>query len=305
MLLYSWLLLIICLPAGCQKNSSPTTTQPYRINGRLAIDGLTRTYLLNLPPGYYIDSTNYALVIGLHGLGGSALQFERDYAFTQKAGKENFIVVYPEGVAGSGILALRSWNAGSCCDEAMYRQIDDVKFISQLITTLTSRYNIDGKRIYITGMSNGAMMAYRLACELPDKIAAIAPVSGTLLTTQPCQPGKQVAVLHIHSLADTKVPYKGGKGLAGYYFAPVDSGLHVWQVNDICLTAPVQQVYPTYTITEWSNQQNKVFVSSYITTDGGHAWPGGLKSTSRADTPSTAFVATDVIWNFFRQHRLN
>lgn len=267
--------------------------------GSIYMDGIRRTYLINLPPHYYQDAAYFPLVIGLHGLGGDAIQFERDYHFTDKSNSAGFIALYPEGVESNGILGLRSWNAGNCCDYAMDQHIDDVKFIRTLMDQLSASYRVDTKRIYVTGMSNGAMMTYRLACELSDKIAAIAPVSGTLVVTQPCAATHVIPVLHIHSEIDTKVPYAGGIGLAGYYFPPVDSGLQVWAKLDSCgpMAAPAR--YTDYTINIWPNS-----VYLYLTQDGGHAWPGGLQSTAFSDPPSTAFNATDLIWDFFARYSL-
>ena len=154
-------------------------------------------------------------------------------------------------------------------------------------------------------MSNGAMMAYRLACELSNKIAAIAPVSGTLLTTQPCQPERPVPLLHIHSQLDTKVPYNGGTGIGGYYFPPVDSALQVWAGENSCNTPPqVVTDNEGYKLTRWSGCKDGVIIESYLTKDGGHAWPGGNKSNPRGDTPSTAIDATNIIWEFFQQYQL-
>lgn len=300
------LILICCLfllpftKAMCQE--ADTIRNTFRINATLESDGILRTYLLVLPPGYYTDSSSFPLVIGLHGFGGSAVQFERDYGFSTKAKAAGFIAVYPEGVPNNGPLHLRSWNAGECCNYAMQHQINDVAFINTLITALTGRYRINIRRIYITGMSNGAMMAYRLACELSGKIAAIAPVSGTQFTAGVCHPATSVPVLHIHSAADTKVPYRGGRALAGYYYPPVDSALLIWRLNNSCSATPLQRRGPNYTYTQWTNPKTNAMVALYLTTDGGHSWPGGKKSTPVADAPSTAINATDVIWEFFKQY---
>jgi polyhydroxybutyrate depolymerase len=292
--------LILITLIGCEKTAADE--QPYRINGTMIVDGMRRTYLLNLPPGYYKDSIQFALVIGLHGLGGSATEFEHDYSFSDKANSAGFIAVYPEGVPSKGPLELRSWNAGNCCDYAMQHNIDDVKYISQLIDRLKANYKINAGKVYVTGMSNGAMMTYRLACEIPGKIAAIAPVSGTLIVSEPCNPAHSVPILHIHSAIDTKVPYYGGTGLAGYYFPPVDSGLHVWSVFNSCTSQPINIQAVDYTLTKWTDNTGNVMMECYLTDDGGHAWPGGLQSTSGADVPSTAINATDVVWDFFQHH---
>ncbi|WP_217605052.1 hypothetical protein [Chitinophaga sp. GbtcB8] len=125
-------LLLLVTFSYCQKNGS--NGQQYRFNGSMNVDERTRTYLLNLPPHYYDnDSASFALVLGLHGGGGSAAQFEKDYHFTDKANAAGFIALYPNGIQSNGPLGLRTWNAGTCCDAAMEQNVDDVKFIRELI----------------------------------------------------------------------------------------------------------------------------------------------------------------------------
>ncbi len=279
------------------------SSKGYHFNGQITVDGLSRTYVLALPPAYYDSDTTFALVLGLHGTGGSGNQFERDYGLTAKANREGFIVVYPEGVRSDGPLGIRTWNAGECCDYAMQKNIDDVKFIRVLIDQLAGRYKIDPGRIYATGMSNGAMMVYRLACELPDKLAAIAPVSGTLMAVRSCSPSRPMPVLHIHSVADTKVPPHGGIGLAGYYFHPVDSALTVFASLDSCTAEDVSDKN-TYFYTRWKGCTGHSTIEYYLTYDGGHAWPGGLPASTWADQPSRAVNADDLIWEFFRRFEL-
>ncbi|MBO9203286.1 MULTISPECIES: extracellular catalytic domain type 1 short-chain-length polyhydroxyalkanoate depolymerase [Niastella] len=289
---------------NCKKHYNNPPNTNFHFYDSLQTAGYVRSYLLNLPPNYN-DSSNFPLVIAMHGLAGSASQMEQDYGLTTKSNNAHFILVYPEGVPSDGILGIRTWNAGTCCDFAMEHNIDDVQFIRQLIQKLTSTYKINSKRIYVTGMSNGAMMTYRLACELSTQLAAIAPVSGTLLTKQPCTPARAVPVLHIHSAIDNKVPYAGGYGLANYYFPPVDSALRVWASIDGCTTAPpVITAASLYTQTQYMNCHPNTSVQLYLTKDGGHSWPGGLAARANADQPSAAFNATDLIWSFFSQFQL-
>lgn len=288
--------------SGCKKNDDPDKV--YRINGTMNIDGRARTFLLNLPPGYY-ENESMSLVIGLHGTGGSAVQFDRDYGFTAKANSEGFIIVYPEGVRSDGILKLRTWNAGTCCDYAAEQNINDVKYIRTLIDELVAKYKIDPKRVYLTGMSNGGMMAYRLASEMPDKIAAVAPVSSTMMIQQAINKERAMPILHIHSSRDMKVPYHGGVGLGGYNFAPVDSTLRVWAQSNACVKGPEVMVDDLrYKLTEWSDCNDNAIIKCYLTQDGGHSWPGGKRSNSRGDEPSSVINATDLIWDFFKTRSL-
>ncbi|HEX2968829.1 MAG TPA: PHB depolymerase family esterase [Bacteroidales bacterium] len=302
-------LLLASASIGCQNTDNLSDDYDlerkiYRYEGNISVDGHSRYYLLILPSNYY-DSSDFPLVIALHGTGGKALQCEHDYKLTEKANAENYIIVYPEGVQSDGVLGIRTWNAGYCCDYAAQNNIDDVKFINSLIDRLNSSFKTNPRKVYVTGISNGAMMAYRLACEIPNKIAAIAPVSGTMLTTSPCNPSRVVPVLHIHSENDSKVPPQGGIGIGGYYFPPVDSVLRVWAMIDSCnSTEPTISVFENYSKYQWQNNRDGICIEYYLTKDGGHAWPGGLKSRDRADTPSKAIDANDLIWAFFKKHEL-
>lgn len=292
-------LLIISL--GTFRCVAESDLQPNLMAGSIEVDSRTRTYLINLPDNH--KDTSQALVIVLHGGGGSAAQCERDYGWTNKSISEQFIVVYPDGVPSDKPLKLRTWNAGNCRHYASETNVNDVKFISMLIDQLVSRYRIDKKRVYVTGMSNGAMMSYRLACEIPEKITAMAAVSGPLMTIQSCNPSRAVPIVHIHSALDSKVPLGGGVGIFNYSFSSVDSTLSVWtSVNRCQNRSPVIIDKELYTIYQWNTCDQPI--ESYITKDGGHAWPGGKKSRAGADNPSAAFHATDLIWSFFKANQL-
>jgi polyhydroxybutyrate depolymerase len=295
-------LFVLMLFSNCEKQ---TDGEQYRFSGTLTVDGRTRYFLLNLPPGYYEEVGKLPLVIGLHGAAGSGSQFELDYRFTQKANSAKFIAVYPDGVRSEGLLGLRFWNAGYCCNYASEHNINDVKFISELIDKLVRDYKVDPKKVYAAGMSNGGMMAYRLACEIPDKVAAIATVSCSMVQTQPCSPSRAVPIIHMHSELDAKIPYYGGVGIGGYYYPPVDSVLNVWSAKNNCTSVPqVITDNAQYKLTEWPACGNGALMQCYLTKDGGHAWPGGRKSRDQADEPSTAINANDLIWDFFQRFSL-
>ena len=172
----------------------------------LTFGGLQRSYIVHVPAGV---SKSAPVVINLHGGGSNAEQQRNSAAWMLVADREHFIVVYPNG---TGSERMRVWNAGTCCGAAPVKQIDDVGlFIRAVIDDLSKRIPIDRKRVYATGMSNGAMMSYRIAAEAPDLVAAIAPVSGSMVlvnfhSTQP------VPVMHFHSVDDPRALYAGGLG---------------------------------------------------------------------------------------------
>jgi polyhydroxybutyrate depolymerase len=290
--------------AGCGDKDDPPAPQVYRFNETMTVDGRARTYTLNLPPDYY-ESANFSLVIAMHGGGGDAAQFESTSLLTAKANAAKFIVVYPEGVKSTGVLGARTWNAGGCCDYARDNNIDDVKFIGLLIDKLVSTYKINPKKVYATGHSNGGMLSYRLACEMANKITAIATSGCSMVVTQPCNASRAVPVLHMHSVLDARVPYTGGIGITNAYYPPLDSVLNAWSLKNSCATtAQVLVDNSNYKLTKWSNCSNNVTIQYYLTKDGGHAWPGGLPGGPNSDTPSVVINANDLLWDFFQQYQL-
>lgn len=293
---------LLLIFTGCDKSPSvPPVDKIFRFEEKITVDGLVRNYILNLPPGYY-DSSGFSLVIALHGGGGSASQFERTNLLTEKANASGFIVIYPEGTG-----VIKTWNAGTCCGSAVTNQINDVKFISQLIDKLLATYKINPKKVYATGHSNGGMMCYRLACELSNKIAAIAANSSTMVAASACHPARPMPVLHMHSKLDQSVVYTGGigNGISNVYCPPLDSVLNVFSLQNNC-NNPAQVIFSNnlYTFKKWSSCTNNVSIQYYLTNDGGHGWPGGQPGGPNSDTPSTAINANDLLWNFFQQYQL-
>ncbi len=287
--------------SSCKKKDTPEKEHIFRFNETMNVDGLERTYTVNLPPDYY-ESSGFSLVIALHGGGGSSSQFESTCKLTDKANAAKFIVVYPNGTG-----LIKTWNAGTCCGSAVTNQVNDVHFISELIDRMVSEYKINPKKIYATGHSNGGMLCYRLACELSNKIAAIAPNSSTMVVTSPCNPARQVPILHMHSKLDEHVVYTGGygNGVSGVYCPPLDSVFNVWsQINSCAIPSKVTFSNDKYTLTEWLNCDSDAVIHYYLTNDGGHGWPGGLPGSANGDIPSTAINANDLLWSFFQQHQL-
>lgn len=299
-----WLTLaLLLLLAACDKQDGRDESDN-RISGSIPVDGRWRTYTLILPENYSTGS-DFALVIAMHGGGGDADQFESTSKLTEKARASGFMVVYPEGVRSNGLLGLRTWNAGGCCEYAMDNNIDDVNFLSLLVDHLVVTYKINPKKVYATGHSNGGMMSYRLACELSDKIAAIVVSGCTMVVTRDCLPSRPVPVMHLHSILDSRVPYLGGIGISNVYYPPVDSGLMVWSGINGCLKKAVVLINNNdYKLTQWSDCQGQVTIQYYLTRDGGHGWPGGQAGGPFSDTPSKVINANDLLWGFFSQYQL-
>lgn len=268
----------------------------------IPFDGLQRSYQLHLPPTYD-GSESLPLVIAMHGGFGSGIQLENQSQLSEKSDEENFIVVYPDGVASP--LNIRTWNAGDCCGFAANTDVDDVGFINALIDSLISWHAIDTLRIYATGMSNGAFMSYRLACELSHRIAAIAPVAGSM-SVEECNASAAVPIIHFHSYLDSNVPYAGGygDGVSSHYNPPLDSVLSVWSSIDACqIENDTLQNDSSLTHVVWENCDCSYSIEYYITQDGGHSWPGGT-GTLIGDLPSEVINANDLMWAFFEEYSL-
>ncbi len=300
-LIFTVAFISILTACGARITAKPDNT--FRHTGVLQVDGQQRSYTLNLPPTYYTGG-NFALVIALHGGGGNAAQFEATSFLTNKANAAQFAVVYPQGSSPS-LLNLQTWNGGGCCGHAVKANIDDVNFIRQLIIHLTGKYKLDPKQVYATGHSNGGIMSYRLACELSDKIAAIAPNAAAMMLEN-CTPSRAVPLLHMHSALDENVPIVGGvgKGLAGVPFPPLTTSMEKWvQLNGCQQPAKIERANQVAHST-WQPCRDRSAVELYVTQDGGHAWPGAQPGRSGGDTPSTAINANDLLWSFFQRHRL-
>jgi len=269
-----------------------------------------RTFELHVPSSYN-PSDPTPLVIAMHGGGAiSWFSLEQSSQLISKSNASGFILVYPEGMKVSGI---RTWNGGGCCSYAASLNVDDVGFINALIDSLNLKYTIDPNRIYATGFSNGAIMTYRLACELSSRIAAVAVVSGTLEDTDfTCSPTRSVPIIQFHSEQDNNIYLNGGYGTgsSGYSFHPVNYGLQKFAGLNSCNTTPdssyVKVGSDYYYKKHWHSCQCNAEEILYVTSDGGHSWPGGQTGSSQnADAPSTIINANDSIWNFFLAHSLN
>lgn len=256
------------------------------------VDGLERTFRLYRPAG--LDGPA-PLVVMMHGGFGSAAQAERSYGWDAMADSGRFIVAYPDGLG-------RAWNAGGdCCGRPAREDTDDVGFISEVVGSLVGSGDVDPQRVYATGMSNGAIMSYRLACET-DLFAAVAPVAGTQLVD--CANPSPTSVLHIHGLADDRVRLDGGQGagVARIDGPPVPEVIAGWRRVDRCAAPKQSDSGPLHTSTASCADGRTV---ELITIGGaGHQWPGSEPIREEADPPSAVLEATRTIWEFFAtQHR--
>jgi polyhydroxybutyrate depolymerase len=242
----------------------------------ISVGGHDRTYRLYKPAGLPASAP---LVVMLHGGFGSGAQAEKSYGWDGLADSSKFIVAYPDGLN-------RAWNVngGGCCGRPAREGLDDVGFITAAVVDIGKNLSIDSAKVYATGMSNGAIMSYTLACET-GVFAAIGPVSGTQLN--PCRSPHPTSVMHIHGTKDRLIPYHGGQG-AGVAHINGPSAPEVnafWRNVDHCGAAATTTSGSITTSTAGCADNRSVVL---ITVDGsGHQWPS---------------FATQKLWQFFAAH---
>ncbi len=258
-------------------------------------NSVSRVYMEFIPSSY-TGLQPVPLVIALHGLGDTITNFNVT-GFQTLGEIGNFITVYPQGMSG---FVGTAWNAGvQYYGIQINSQYDDVSFISALIDTLSDEYNIDPTRIYVTGFSMGGFMANRIACELSDRIAAIASVAGTrgnMITN--CQPWRSVPFCHFHGTADGTVYYTGNN------FGMDTPDLVTWWATwNQCQTPPDSTLLPdnvpgdgiVITHFEYPNGIQNSNVEFYRADSADHVW---------LYQPMNDTTYTILIWEFFKKHQL-
>ena len=205
-----------------------------------------------------------------------------------------------------------TFNGGNCCGQAAANGVDDVEFTRRLLDDVAGACSIDSKRVFATGMSNGGIMAYRLASELSERIAAIAPVGGPM-GTKGCRPGRPVSVIHFHGTDDAFAPFQGGRGrgLSGTSFFSVDHSIAAWVEADGCDPNPVTIRLPdttddgtTVTRTTYGQGKDGAEVVLIVIEGGGHTWPGREPRLASLGKSTRDISANDLTWEFFQRHPL-
>lgn len=259
-------------------------------------DGETRKYIQYIPP-VYDANTAVPLVIALHGLGDNAANFQ-GVGFQSVADTANFIVVYPEALVDQLLTGSTAWNSGAgVAGFILNPDVDDVGFINALIDTMSAQYNIDQNRVYATGFSMGGFMSNRLACELNDRIKAIASVAGTIGGTLTCTPGSEVAVCHFHGTIDGTVGYGTPDGSQDNTFGNnVVDWIDFWTSNNDCGSISLEGQFPntsndglTIDYVEYDGCSNGTRVVHYKVNGADHVWLG----------PNNDIFYTTEMWKFF------
>ena len=297
--------------AGCTTGGGPAepgapTLNPGDHSFALDVGGHSRRYLVRVPPPAASESPPPVL-LAFHGGGGNPEQFQETAGLDAVADREGFVVVYP---AGTGpVESTLTWNAGpGCCGFARDQDIDDVGFGLALLHDLADRHPIDTLRLFVTGHSNGSMMAYRIASEVPNRVAGAVGVAGTMQLPS-VKPSLPVPVLHIHSENDPRAFYEGGVRDDRIH-PPVSEMLDLWAGMNGCDSSPVEieartgssggpDSGHTAVLLRWSCGEAPL--EHWRLTGAGHAWPGHRVSPAweLVVGPSTEVVsAAEEVWRF-------
>jgi len=271
------------------------------IDGSLTHDSIDRTYILYLPENYS-ENISYPLLLNFHGYGSNAFEQMWYGDFRPLADSEGFIIVHPNGTlddTGTSHFNVGGWTTGSTAD--------DVGFTSALLDDIISAYSIDENRIYSTGMSNGGYMSFLLACELSDRIAAIASVTGSMTpsTSENCDPQHPTPIMQIHGTEDLVVPYTGNSA----WTLAIEDVLPYWTDFNECSETAESTILPDLDVNDGSTAElikykegiQDVEVHHFKLDGAGHTWPGNFLGSNNTNYD---IVGSTEIWNFLSQYDL-
>jgi polyhydroxybutyrate depolymerase len=302
-------LTLVALSACGGGGSSTTVTsnypgQPGDFTKTVNVAGVTRTYLLHVPTSY-VSASPSPVVMLFHGGGGSAATISGPTGgFSALADRSGFIAVYPDAIGGI-------WDDGR---ETLTARTNDVAFTAALLDALATDYHVDARRVYASGISNGGMMVLRLACDLSDRVAAVAAVAANMpsAVAPNCAPTRPVPVAMFAGTADPLMPYNGGSVVspnAGLVLsAPATATF--WATKNQTASTPQVTALPDTAPSDGTTTDLLTYASAsgevalYRVNGGGHTWPGGTQylPVSLIGTVSKDFSANDTMWAFFARH---
>jgi polyhydroxybutyrate depolymerase len=288
-------LLTACGRAPTSTSATVAPVPPGSSTQTITVGGISRSFIVYRPASL---GSPAPLVLVLHGGYGSAQQAQNAYGWDAQADRDRFVVAYPDGID-------HAWNAGGgCCGKPASEGIDDVAFITEVVATIGREIPVDSTRTFATGISNGGIMAYRLACET-TLFAAIGPDSATMLG--PCPSPAPLSVIAVHGTADARIPYNGGQGSGPARIdGPAVPALNAtWRATDGC-APPVTSVAGAVTTSVATCPDGRA-VELVTIAGAGQQWPGApdrpvLQKLLGLDPPSTALDATAAIWAYFAAH---
>ncbi|MEP6646602.1 MAG: PHB depolymerase family esterase [Saprospiraceae bacterium] len=276
-----------------------TVTAQQTINGTITHDNIQRQYILYVPASY-IPGTPAPLVLNFHGYTSNAFEQMFYGDFRPIADTAGFLVVHPQGTVDQ--VGNTHWNVGWGTST-----VDDVGFTRALIDSLSASFSIDQDRIYSTGMSNGGFFSYLLACDLSDRIAAIASVTGSMDVNEPavCHPEHPMPVMEIHGTSDPTVPYAGN-----FLFSPIPSVINFWVNFNACSTPPVITPIDDIDMSDGCTAEHQVYadgtngaeVEHFKIIGGVHAWPGSAFGGAGTNQDINA---SKEIWRFFSKYNIH
>lgn len=285
----------------------PDTLGPGDHTRTLLMGEQQRTFLVHVPKDYDpVQPT--PVVLALHGAAMNGSMMVWFSGLNKTSDEAGFIVVYPSGTGAGTFL---TWNSGGFKGIMAEGRPDDVAFIGQLLDELGAVVKIDEKRIYACGMSNGGMMCYRLAAELSDRIAAIAPVAGTIAIDE-SKPKRPVPVIHFHGSKDYIVPFEIAKSKTPAFMKlkGVEDSIQTWVKLNGCEEKPTTDTLSkdgdemNVTRTTYARGMDGAEVVLIVIEDGGHTWPGQQPPVAFIGKSVKNISANDLMWEFFKKHKL-
>lgn len=274
----------------------------------IRVDGDRREYRVHLPP-CHDGCTPRPVILAFHGMSANAKLLQRLTKLDETADKFGYITVYPNG---TGVGPLKGFRAGATARKRELRKADDTRFVHAILDDLQRRFCVDASRVYATGLSNGAMMCYRLAVEMPNRIAAIAPISGAL-GTEVCLPACPMSVMHFHGTCDEVLPFNGPKegGLFPQSYHSVPRTIQLFASAAQCSSAPVVEALPNTAddgtrvrIHSYADCAPGIEVTLVEIKGGGHQWPMHSIPFRYLGSTTEEVDANEMMCCFFQRHSL-
>lgn len=289
--------------------AAPLLARGQSVERSLSVGGRERSYRLFVPPA--AKGAPAPLVLAFHGGGGKGRSMEKLSKLSALAAREGFVVAYPDAYEGN-------WNDGRTeFDATAFRErIDDIAFVRVILTDISRVTPVDPKRVFATGISNGAIFSHFLAAKLSDRIAAIAPVAGGIADPfhREFAPAQPVSVFAMQGTKDPLVPINGGnvaKAHRGTVIA-ADDAMRLWAARDSAAATPETGMLPdrdprdgcSVAWKKWGGGKNGTEVWLYVQRGAGHTWPGGAQYMPKLLVGAVCrdFDASEAIWAFFKAH---
>lgn len=286
-------MMVVLAACGGRERSTSRPIDPPDVEQRdLTVDGLARRYRLFTPPR--LDTRRPApLVLALHGGGNTGESLVGATQLDRAAADNGFMVAFPEGER-------QGWDAGFCCTARRTTRVDEVRFLVTVLDDIMALRRVDTSRVYAVGVSNGAVMAYRLGCDQAGRITGVGSVAGAMIPDD-CKPARPVSVIEVHGTADPRVPYEGGevtpRGVANQPAPPTRAVVEHWARRDRCQAPPIEEEGVVRTVT-WNECEARTKVRLVAVEGGRHVW-----FASEFGPVDGAVDATSVILDFFGLRR--